>query len=407
MDVSTPFVAATYSEIALKGRNRSLFMRKLINNIKRMLKGLPVTDVLHVESRLLLKLSDPEAAPAVAVRLREVFGLQWVAPAVAIPRSDVDGPLAEDLAAGREPALAPVCEKAVALARTDAGDARNFKIATQRSDRGFALGSPDINRTVGAAVHQDLELPARMSQPDYTLNVIVLKDWILLLSGKIPAFGGLPAGSSGRAMLLLSGGLDSPVAGWLMMRRGLRPEMIHFYSGRTVDEADTDKIRDLGATLRRYSPVPLQLWLVPAVPFEMRSIGVIPDSYDMVMFRRYMFKTAEKLARRQACGALIAGDSLGQVASQTIHNLGAIGPDIELPVFRPLIGMDKIDIVAWSKRIGAYDTSILPYRDCCSIRSPRPVLNARPEALLDYSQSMELDEAVNEALHAAVRVVID
>lgn len=407
MELSTPFVAATYSEIALKGRNRSLFMRKLINNIKRMLKGLPVTDVLHVESRLLIKLSEPSAAPEVAGRLREVFGLQWVAPAVAIPRSEIDGPLAEDLAAGREPALTPVCEKAVALARADAGDARNFKVHTKRSDRDFALGSPEINRAVGAAVHLDLGLPGRMSHPDYTLNVIVLKDWILLLSGKIRAYGGLPAGSSGRAMLLLSGGLDSPVAGWLMMRRGLRPEMIHFYSGRTVEEADTDKIRELAGTLRRFSPVPLQLWLVPAVPFEMRSIGVIPDSYDMVMFRRYMFRTAAALARRQGCGALITGDSLGQVASQTIHNLGAIAPDVGLPVFRPLIGMDKLDIVAWSKRIGAYDTSILPYRDCCSIRSPRPVLNARPETLLDYSDRMDLDEAVAEALHEAVRVVID
>lgn len=407
MELSTPFVAATYAEIALKGRNRSLFLRKLMNNIRRMLKGLPLREVLHVESRLLIELTDPSAAPEVAERLREVFGLQWVAPAVAVPRSEIDGPLAEDLAAGREPTLGPVSERAVALARADAGDARHFKVSTKRSDRSFALGTPQVNRAVGGAVHQALGLPARMSQPDYTLNVIVLKDWILLLSAKLAAYGGLPSGSSGRALLLLSGGLDSPVAGWLMMRRGLRPEMIHFYSGRSTDEADTGKIRELAATLRRFSPVPLNLWLVPAVPFEMRSIGVVPDSYDMVMFRRYMFKTAAKLARRNGCNALIAGDSLGQVASQTIHNLGAIGPDLDLPVFRPLIGMDKLEIVEWSKRIGAFDTSILPYRDCCSIRSPKPVLHARPQALLDYSERMDLDGAVDEALAAVVKIVID
>ena len=264
-----------------------------------------------------------------------------------------------------------------------------------------------MNITVGAAVHMDSGLPGRMTNPDFTVNIIVLKKQILLFTGKQTAYGGLPAGSSGRAMVLLSGGLDSPVAAWLMMRRGLRPEFIHFYSGRNVEEADTEKIQKLAENLRRYSPVPLNLWLAPAVPFEMRSIGVIPDSYDMVMFRRYMFKTAATLARRCSCHALIAGDSLGQVASQTIGNLGAITPDIELPIFRPLIGMDKLEIVKWSKEIQAYDTSILPYRDCCSIRSPRPVLSARPADLLHFSEKMELDDAVADAIKDCVKVVVD
>ncbi len=407
MDLKTPIIAATYSEIALKGRNRTMFMRKLINNIKRAMKGLPVDQVLHVESRLLVQLTDPTAADAVAARLREVFGLQWVSPVVVVERSEVDGPLAEDLAAGREPVLEAVCEQAIALAEKDGTGARHFKIHAQRSDRSFALNSPEINRAVGAGVHQATGLPGRMSHPDLTIHVIVLKKQILVMSGKIPAYGGLPAGSSGRAMVLLSGGLDSPVAAWLMMRRGLRPEFIHFYSGRTTEEADTEKIRDLAVHLRRYSPVALNLWLVPAVPFEMRSIGVIPDSYDMVMFRRYMFKTAAALARRKSCYALVSGDSLGQVASQTIHNLGAIGPDLEIPVFRPLIGMDKLDIVKWSKEINAYDTSIQPYRDCCSIRSPKPILNARPADLLRLSEEMNLGEAVAEALAASERVVIE
>jgi len=407
MDLTTPIIAATYAEIALKGRNRTTFMRKLINNIKRALKGMPVEAVLHVESRLLVHLTDPSAADVVAARLREVFGLQWVSPVVVVDRSEVDGPLAEDLAAGREPALAAIAERAIALAERDRSGARNFRIHTRRSDRDFALNSPGISRAVGGAVHQATGLPGKMAHPDLTIHVIVLKESVLLMSGKIRAYGGLPAGSSGRAMVLLSGGLDSPVAAWLMMRRGLRPEFIHFYSGRTVEEADTDKIRDLAAKLRRYSPVPLNLWLIPAVPFEMRSIGVIPDSYDMVMFRRYMFKTASALAQHCSCHALVAGDSLGQVASQTIHNLGAIGPDLQLPVFRPLIGMDKLDIVKWSKEIGAYDTSILPYRDCCSIRSPKPVLNAKPADLLRLSQEMDLGEAVAEALEARVRIPID
>ncbi|MBU8869965.1 MAG: tRNA 4-thiouridine(8) synthase ThiI [Gemmatimonadales bacterium] len=407
MALPTPIIAAAYAEIALKGRNRSKFMRALINNIKRAVRDMPVESINHVESRILVHLSEPEAAEGIAARLREVFGLQWVSPVVAIDRAEIDPPLQEDLAAGREPGLDLLCETARTMTAADRGGAENFKVVTKRSDREFPISSLQMNITIGAAVHQDSGLPGRMTNPDFTVNILVLKKQILLFTGKQTAYGGLPSGTSGRAMVLLSGGLDSPVAAWLMMRRGLRPEFIHFYSGRNVEEADTEKIQALAANLRRYSPVPLNLWLTPAVPFEMRSIGVVPDSYDMIMFRRYMFKTGAALARRCSCHALVAGDSLGQVASQTIGNLGAISPDIEMPIFRPLIGMDKLEIVRWSKEIRAYDTSILPYRDCCSIRSPRPVLNARPADLLRYSEQMDLAGAVAEALENSVKVVVD
>ena len=246
-----------------------------------------------------------------------------------------------------------------------------------------------------------------MSQPDLHVNVLVLKDNVLVFAEKIPAYGGLPFASSGRTLVLLSGGIDSPVAAWLMMRRGSRPEFIHFYAGRTPEEADIDKIKELVGILARFSPVPLKLHLVPAVPYEMRSIGVIEDRYDMVMFRRFMVKTAVRIARRNSCLALVTGDSLGQVASQTLHNLGAISSDVSIPILRPLVGMDKMEITAWSKEIGAFATSILPYRDCCSIRSPRPILNARAEELLKYSEKMSLHEAVTEAVDSTVRLKID
>ena len=407
MAPATPVIAATYAEIALKGRNRTLFMRKLINNIRAALKGEPIEDILHVESRLLIRLEDPQRAPEVTAKLRRVFGLQWVSPAIPIARDEVDRELADDQASGRRPALTQVCQAALAVAAAERGDARNFKVETRRSDRSFALNSPEISALVGGAIHQESGLPGRMSHPDFIVNVLVLKDQLLVFAAKLTAFGGLPAGSSGRAMVLLSGGIDSPVAAWLMMRRGLRPEFIHFYSGRTVDEADVAKIEELARVLAGYYPVPLVLYLIPVVPFEIRSIGTIPDSYDMVMFRRFMFKTAAAMARRNSCKALISGDSLGQVASQTIHNLGAITPDVELPIFRPLIGMDKMEITAWSRTIGVYETSILPYRDCCSIRSPKPVLRARAKDLLHWSRVMKLDDAVDEALAAATKVVVE
>ena len=305
MILATPIIAATYAEIALKGRNRNVFMRKLINNIRISLKGEPLEDIRHVESRVLVYLTDAAAAPRVAEKMRRVFGLVWVSPVVPVPRTEVDDELMADLEADREPSLTRVCEVACELTEENRGQATNFKVATRRSDKNFPLKSPEISMSVGAAVHMGCNLPGRMTDPDLVVNILVLKKDILVFTGKEKAFGGLPAGSSGRAMVLLSGGIDSPVAAWLMMRRGLRPEFIHFYSGRNMAEADVEKIIVLAENLARYSPVPLNLHLVPVVPYEIRSIGVVPDNYDMVMFRRFMFKCAARLAKHNSCRALI------------------------------------------------------------------------------------------------------
>jgi thiamine biosynthesis protein ThiI len=406
MALATPVIACTYAEIALKGRNRKVFLRKLINNITTMLKGEPIEAVKHVESRILVYLADPARAEAVTGKLRDVFGLQWLSPVVTVPRHQIDPELREDLAAGSGPRLTRLCEVATELVAQNRGSALNFKVETRRSDRGFQLKSPEVSRLVGAAVFRASGLPGKMTRPDLTVNVLVLKDSVLVFTGKEPAWGGLPFGSSGRSMVLLSGGIDSPVAAWLMMRRGSRPDFVHFYSGRNIQEADVDKIKELVEILRRYAPVPLKLFLVPVVGYEMRAIGKISDSYDMVMFRRFMVKTAVRLARRGNCLGLVTGDSLGQVASQTLHNLGAISSDVGLPILRPLIGMDKMEITAWSRKIGLYETSIQPYRDCCSIRSPKPVLTARAQDLLLFSSKMDLDGAVREAVAGAVKVEI-
>jgi thiamine biosynthesis protein ThiI len=284
--------------------------------------------------------------------------------------------------------------------------ATSFKVETRRSDRTYPLISQEISRIVGTAVGEAIQLPARMARPDFTVHVLVLREQILVFTAKRDGAGGLPAGSSGRVCCLLSGGIDSPVAAWLLMKRGCRPTFVHFFSGRSVTEADAGKIVELVRILAGWSPTPLALWLVPVVPYEARAMDHVPDSYDMVMFRRFMLKTAHSIARRENCLALATGDALGQVASQTIHNLAAIGPDLQLPVFRPLIGLDKEDITRLSERIGAFDVSIQPYRDCCSIRSPRPVLTARPGRLAEYSEAMDLPAAVRESLASCAKLVI-
>ncbi len=292
------------------------------------------------------------------------------------------------------------------IALRDVGMAQTFKVETRRSDPTYRLNSPEISQIIGTAVGAAIQVPARMSRPDFTVHVLVLRERILVFTGKRDGAGGLPAGSGGRVCCLLSGGIDSPVAAWMLMRRGVRPTFVHFFSGRTVKEADADKIVELARILAEWSPVPLTMYLVPVVPYEIRAMDHVRDSHDMVMFRRFMFKTAHVVARRENCLALVAGDSLGQVASQTLHNLAAIGPDLTLPVMRPLIGMGKEDITALSKKIGAFETSILPYRDCCSLRSPKPVLTARARDLLLFSAKMDLDDAVREALNDTVEVKI-
>jgi len=388
-------LVVTYAEIALKGRNRPVFQRRLLNNMRRALAGEPVARINHVESRYLVWLEGPERAEACADKLTRVFGIQWISPATCVPRGDDPD---RDIAA--------VAAVAADLARRDVGEAQTFKVDTRRSDRRFPVVSQEVSRRVGTAVGGVLRLPARMSDPDFTVHVLVLKARILVFTGKRDGASGLPSGSSGRVCCLLSGGIDSPVAVWLMMRRGCRPTLVHFFSGRRVAEADTAKILELVQILARWSPTPLTLYLVPVVPYETRAIEHVADSHDMVMFRRFMVRTAQVIARREHCLGLVTGDSLGQVASQTLHNLAAIGPDLALPVFRPLIGLDKVEITALSKRIGAFATSILPYRDCCSIRSPRPVLDARAATLAELSDVMDLRGAIAEALDTCARLVV-
>ncbi len=397
MNGPMPVLAVHYAEIALKGGNRHIFMRRLKNNLGIALRGESVAAMNHIESRVLVRLGDPARAESALAKASRVFGVQWVSLSTTVPRAE--GDIDADMAALRE--------TAVALARRDVGEARHFKVECRRSDETFPLTSPEIGRIVGTDVQAALDgLPARMNRPDFTVHVLVLRDEILVFTRKTPGLGGLPVGSSGKVMALFSGGIDSPVAAWMMMKRGCRPDLVHFYSGRTPAEADSGKIEKLAACLAGFAPHPLNLHLVPSFPYEERAVGGVDDRFDMVLFRRYMFRTAARLARRTHCLALVAGDSVGQVASQTLHNLRAITPDLSLPVLRPLVGLDKVEITTLSRKMGAFEISITPYRDCCSLRSPHPVLNARPEQLLELSERIDLDGAVVEAAAESVRLKI-
>lgn len=396
MSDSLPVISAQYAEIALKGRNRNMFVRRLKNNMFQALRGLPVRGINHVESRLLVRLEEAGAVDEATDRLSRVFGIQWLSASTPVLRSD-----------DPEADLARVSAVAVELARRDAAGAANFRVDARRSDKAFPLNSQAINIRVGDALQPILGLPVNLKHPDFTAHVLILQKEILVFTAKVPGGGGLPVGASGRLTVLLSGGIDSPVAAWMMMKRGCRPDFVHFHPGRSSEEADVSKIERLAAGLARWSPKPLTIHMVPAYPYETRAVGTVDDAYDMVLFRRYMVKTAARIARREGGLALVTGDSVGQVASQTLHNLRAISPDVTLPILRPLVGLDKIEITALSRRIGVFETSIEPYRDCCSIRSPRPVLNAKPEELLEWSERVGLDDAIDEAVRSVRKVKVE
>ena len=351
---AAPVIVATYAEIALKGRNRTVFLRKLLNNMPHGPEGR--TAGRNRPRR------EPSADPpggsrgrrTVTAKVKTVFGLQWVSPANPMPRTDLDREIAEDLAAGREPRLTSLCAEACALTPpTSAGP------PPSRSPPGAATTPSRWSRRRSAAswaARSTWRSGCRPAwhDPDFLLHVLVLKDLALVFCAKERACGGLPAGSSGRIMVLLSGGIDSPVAAWMMMRRGCRPTWCTSTPGRNAEEADTRQDRGPGP-----APGPLlarfrcTLYLVPVVPYEMRAMGAIADTL------RHGHVPALHGARRPPasptrtrCLAVVTGDSLGQVASQTLHNLAAIAPDVRLPILRPLIGMDKHEITAWSRQIG-------------------------------------------------------
>jgi tRNA uracil 4-sulfurtransferase len=395
MSETMPVISVQYAEIALKGKNRRVFLQRLKNNIGAALKGEPVSNINHVESRILVRLKNSDNAERIVEKLRRVFGIQWLSLTTPILRTD-----------DHQADLQRVSEVAGEKAVRDAAKARNFKVKTRRSDKSFPMTSPQISAHIGDRIQPGLDLPVKMSHPDFTVHVLILVKEILVFTQKINCYGGLPVGSSGRLTVLLSGGIDSPVAAFMMMKRGCRPEFVHFYAGKTIEEADTEKIFKLAALLARYAPRPMILHMVPAYPYETRSIGTIDDSYDMVMFRRFMVKVSERFALRENCLALVTGDSVGQVASQTLHNLNAISPDVRLPIFRPLVGLNKIEITDISRETGLFETSVMPYRDCCSIRSPKPVLNAKPDRLLELSETMDLPAAVDEACYTSTRFKI-
>lgn len=381
-------VLATTSEISLKGGNRMWFERTLTANVRAAVADLPLARLERPSWRVLLSFSEPVPFPEVERRLATVFGLGAIMP-VALAGGNL-----EEVEAGLPGVL-------------DGCTARSFAVRCLRSDKSFPLTSPEVECRLGRIVEAHTGWPVDLRHPELTLHLLVDEKGFFAWTRRLAGPGGLPTGVGGRAVCLLSGGIDSPVAAWMMMKRGMRLDFVHFHSLPRTDRASLDKVEVLVETLVRYQG-PARLTTVPLLAIQEEIAARCPAELRVLLYRRFMLRLAERVARRARADALVTGESLGQVASQTIENLRAVGAVAGLPVLRPLVGLDKTEIIDLGRRIGTYETSILPHTDCCSLLMPeRPATRSTAWELGKAEEAIDVRAAVREALAGAEKRRID
>jgi thiamine biosynthesis protein ThiI len=374
-------ILATTSEISLKGGNRRWFERTLTDNVRSALSDLPVASVTRPAWRVLITFTDPIPFAEAARRLGTVFGIGG------IRAVELAGHTMEDL----QDHLGPRLEKMTPT---------SFAIRCQRSEKRFPMTSPEVERTLGAFVQERTGWPVDLGNPDLTIRVLVDEKGIFTWTKSVPGPGGLPVGVGGRAACLISGGIDSPVAAYMLMKRGMRLDFVHFHSVPRTDPASLEKVEDLIRILIRYQG-PTRLAMVPLLPIQEEIAARCPAELRVLLYRRFMLRLAEEVARRLRADALITGESLGQVASQTIQNLRAVESVATMPVLRPLIGLDKPEIISIARRMGSYEISITPHFDCCSFLLPnRPATKSTSAELDNAETALDVQTLVSDALGA-------
>ena len=363
-----------FGEVHLKGQNRPFFMKKLTENVRKAVA--PIEGKVWLsDSRIYVSDVDIEDA---AERVRRVFGIYSVSPAWEM---DKDFEL--------------IAAKCVELSKELKG---TFKVMARRSDKKFPMTSMEMNAEIGGRIlDANPNLTVDVHKPMHEVSVEV-RDKAYVYVGEIMAVGGLPMGTGGKGMLLLSGGIDSPVAGFQLMRRGVNINAVHFFSFPYTSERAKEKVIELARILGTYGGG-MRVFVVPFTEIQMQIHEKCPDSLGTLLMRRYMMRIANKIARQHGAQALITGENLGQVASQTMEALGCTDAVCDLPVFRPLIGLDKLEITEQAIKIGTYETSILPYEDCCTVFTPRhPTTKPKVEQLIEAEQALDTEALVAEAV---------
>jgi thiamine biosynthesis protein ThiI len=384
--VKTHVIVKTH-ELALKGKNRPWFMRRLTENLRSATVGSGVSRVWQAQLMIGLSLEDERCWPVVKERVGNCFGVAKFFLAREFP---------QDLNLIRE-ALPTFLEEY----RFD-----SFRIETNRADKRFPMTSPEVNRELGRFVEDFTGARVDLSNPDLTVYLDIQTRGILLYFHETPAHGGLPVGVSGRVAVMMSGGIDSPVAAWHMMKRGCPATYVHFHSYPLVDRSSIEKAGELVQHLACHQRQS-ELLLAPLAEIQKRIIVETPPSYRVLLYRRFMMRITESLAKKTGAKAIITGESCGQVSSQTLENIAVVDRVATMPVLRPLIGLNKEEIVVMARNIGTFPISIQPDQDCCSLFVPRhPETRARLETVERLEQGLPVDEMVAEAIAGTSRELV-
>ena len=370
-------------EVVLKGLNRRSFEMKLMSNIRRRTARFGKFRIYSKQSTIYVEPAEETCDLSGAyAACKQVFGIIAIARAVPCPKEK---------------------EAILATAKTYLGEAltaaRSFKVESKRADKSFPMSSIQLSQWVGGELHEAYpHLKVDVHHPELTVYVEVREDAAYVHAPAEPAAGGLPIGMGGRAVSLLSGGIDSPVSSWMMARRGVELEMVHFVSPPYTSQQAQDKVLELARLLTAWTGR-LLVHIVPFTEIQEEIRRNCPEEYFTLIMRRFMMRIAEAIARKANAGALVTGESLGQVASQTMLALGVTEDVTSLPVLRPLIGMDKVEIIRMSREIGVFDTSILPYEDCCTVFTPRhPATRPRLEGVRQAEAALDVESLVQKAL---------
>lgn len=388
MTAAKPIIVIHYHELWLKGGNRRFFLQKLRLALGRALEGLPVERIAQPGDRMQVELGDAAAVNEAVLRLRRVFGIAYFA-----------------VARRAERTLDAIAEAAWEEAAAETFT--TFAVRAKRSDKSFPAKTSEIEREIGGRLLRRLREAGRdvrvnLDEPELTCRIEITSGPALVYARRIPGTGGLPANTAGRLLCLLSGGFDSAVAAYHMMKRGAHLGFAHFYgTGARPGESSLHVARALVRQLVPYQ-FTARLYLVPFEPIQREIVQRAPEAFRVLLYRRLMLRIGERLAARERAKGLVTGDSLGQVASQTLHNLVAVEAAARMPVFRPLVGADKQDILAVAREIGTFEISAEPFHDCCPVFLPRtPVLHASAEALDLAEQTLELERLIEQGTATA------
>ena len=365
-----------YGEIFLKGLNRPYFIRALVRKIRYAVRGMGAEVWVH-DGRIFVRgFTDLDTC---IDRVTKVFGVHSVSPALEMPKEDFDA----------------ICAEAIRMTQDLKG---TFKVMARRSDKRYFMNSPAINEEVGYRILQaNPNLKVDVHHPDYPVN-IEIRDKAYLYVREIPAVGGMPVGTNGNATLLLSGGIDSPVAGWMIAKRGVQINAVHFHSYPYTSDRAKEKVLDLARKLS-FSCCGIKVFVVPFTEIQMAIHERCPEEYTTLIMRRYMMRIAERIARQEGAEALITGESIGQVASQTMQALGVTDQVVGMPVFRPLIGFDKSEIIEVARRISTLEISELPFEDCCTVFTPRhPATHPKLEKAEEGEAKLDSEALIERAL---------